>query len=74
MSVGGGTESWGLGVGEVSLHMDERGNTLVILMAPNLAHEGSVEIGLAAQQRIDSGVAQEFRKNDDLSGSVEDRV
>jgi hypothetical protein len=54
--------------------MDERGNTLVILMAPNLAHEGSVEIGLAAQQRIDSGVAQEFRKNDDLSGSVEDRV
>jgi hypothetical protein len=54
--------------------MDERGNTLVILMAPDLAHEGSVEIRLAAQQRIDGGVAQEFRKNDDLSGSVEDRV
>jgi len=52
--------------------MDEGGNTLLFLVLPHLAHEGSVEIRLAAQQRIDGRVAQELREHDDLSGSVED--
>jgi hypothetical protein len=52
--------------------MDERGDTLVILMAPDLAHEGSVEIRLTAEEWVDGWVAQEFRENDNFSGSVED--
>ena len=65
-------KSWGFGVGEVGLHMDERGDAPAILMAPDLAHERSVEIRLTAKERVDSWVAQELRENDDLSGSVED--
>jgi hypothetical protein len=52
--------------------MDERGDAPAILMAPDLAHERSVEIRLTAKERVDSWVAQELRENDDLSGSVED--
>ena len=36
MPIGCGAESWGLGVGEVSLHMDEGRDAVVILMAPRL--------------------------------------
>ena len=74
MSIGGGTESWGLGIGEVRLHVDEGGDAMFILMAPDLAHESSVEVRLATEERIDGWVAQELRENDDLSSSVEDCV
>ena len=72
--IGGGAESWSLGVGEVGLHMDERGDTVLVLMAPDLAHERSVEIRLTTEEQVDGWVAQELRENDDFSGSVEDCV
>ena len=57
MPIGGGAESWGLSVGEVSFHVDEGGVTSLFLVIPYLAHEGSVEVWLAAQQWIGSLVA-----------------
>ena len=56
MPIGGGAESWGLSVGEVSFHVDEGGVTSLFLVVPYLAHEGPVEIRLAAQQGIDAWV------------------
>jgi hypothetical protein len=52
--------------------VDEGRDALVILVTPDLTHEGSVEIRLTAEERIDGWVAQELGENDDLSGSVED--
>ena len=42
MLIGGGPESWGLGIGEVGLHMDEGRDTPPTLVLPDLAHEQGV--------------------------------
>ena len=47
--VGGSAQIWSFGVSKVSLHVDEGGNTLLFLVLPRLAHEGPVEVRLAAE-------------------------
>jgi len=52
--------------------VDEGRDTLLLLVLPDLTHEGSVEIRLTAEEWVDGWVAQELREHDDFSGSVED--
>ena len=49
VAVGGGAQPRRLGVGEVRLHVDERGDAVLVLVLPHLAHEGPVEVRLAAE-------------------------
>ena len=74
MLVGGGAESWSLGIGEVRLHVNKRRYAALALVLPDLAHEGSVEIRLAAQQRVDGWVTQDLGEHHDLCGPIEDRA
>ena len=74
VSVRGGTQLWSLGVGEVSLHVNERRDAVLVLVLPDLTHESSVEIRLAAEEWVDGRIAQEFGENDNLGGAIENRV
>ena len=69
-----GAKFGGFGVSEMGVHVDKRGDAVSALVLPHLAHEGSIEIWLAAEGRIDGWVAQKLGENDDLRGPVEDRV
>ena len=60
MTVRGGTESGGLGVGEVSLHMDEGGDASATLVIPHLAHEGPIEVGASFHDGVHGLIADEL--------------
>ena len=49
VAVGGGAQPRCLGVGEVRLHVDEGGDAVLVLVLPHLAHEGPIEVRLAAE-------------------------
>jgi len=67
----GGTESRGLGVGEVSFHVDEGGDTPPTLVLPDLAHEGPIEVWASFHDGVDALVTDELSEDLGLGSSVE---